>query len=57
MGAYKNILIDIQSNVCEIGAMLIQSEANADIDEMKSALRSAITNSALALAFIAELEN
>lgn len=57
MGAYKNLMIDIQSNVREIGTHLINSEINSDIDEMKNALRATIANSALALAFIAELEN
>ena len=57
MGAYKEIFIQIQDNCCNIGESLIKSTEEADLDQMKEALRNSITNSALALAFIAEMEN
>jgi hypothetical protein len=57
MGAMKEIFIQIQDNSYNIGQSLIKSTEEADLDEIKEGLRNAITNSALALAFIAELEN
>jgi type VI protein secretion system component VasF len=57
MGAYKNLMIDIASEMYNISKELNNASENADIDEMKTALRSAIANSALTLAFIAELES
>ena len=57
MGALKEIFIQIQDNSYNIGESLIKSTEEADLDEIKEALRNAITNSALALAFIAEMEN
>lgn len=57
MGAYKEIFTQIQSNSYNIGTSLIQSSEEADIDEIKQSLRDAIRNSAIALAYIAEMEN
>lgn len=56
MGAYKEIFTQIQSNTYKIGTSLIESSEEADIDEIKQSLRDAIRNSALALAFIAEMD-
>jgi len=56
MGAYKEIFIKIQDNSYNIGRSLIESSEEADLDEIKQSLREAIKNSALALAFIAEME-
>jgi hypothetical protein len=57
MGAYKEIFTQIQDNCCNIGESLIGSAEEGDMDLMKQSLRDAIRNSALALAFIAEVEN
>lgn len=57
MGAYKEIFTQIQSNTSNIGQLLIDSANEGDMDLMKQSLREAIKNSALALAFIAEMEN
>lgn len=57
MGAYKEIFTQIQSNTSNIGQLLLDSANEGDMDQMKQSLREAITNSALALAFIAEMEN
>lgn len=57
MGAYKEIFTQIQSNTSNIGQLLIDSANEGDMDLMKQSLRDAIKNSALALAFIAEMEN
>jgi hypothetical protein len=57
MGAYKELFIQIQDNSYNIGKSLIESSEEADIDQIKQSLRDAISNSALALAFIAEIEN
>jgi hypothetical protein len=57
MGAYKELFIQIQDNSYNIGKSLIESSEEADIDQIKQSLREAIKNSALALAFIAEIEN
>lgn len=57
MGAYKEIYTQITSNTSQIGQLLIDSAKEGDMDQIKQSLRDAITNSALALAFIAEMEN
>lgn len=57
MGAMKELFNEITTNTYQIGQMLNQASESGDIEEVTSALRSAITNSALTLAFIAELEN
>jgi hypothetical protein len=57
MGAYKALLIDIQDSICNIAKNLEQSIEDCDVDQMKLALRGAILNSALTIAFIEELEN
>ena len=56
MGAMKNLLIDAMDNVSAISRDLEASTEESDLDEMKQALRRAIVNSALAIAFIEELE-
>lgn len=56
MGAMKNLLIDAMDNVYAISRDLEASTEESDLDEMKQALRRAIVNSALAIAFIEELE-
>jgi hypothetical protein len=55
MGAMKNLLIDAIDNVYAISRDLQTSTQESDLDEMKQALRRAIVNSALAIAFIEEL--
>jgi hypothetical protein len=57
MGAMKEIFTQIQSNSENIGQLLIESAKEGDMDQIKQSLKDAITNSALALAFIAEMEN
>lgn len=57
MGAYKEIFTQIQSNSENIGQLLIESAKEGDMDQIKQSLKDAIKNSALALAFIAEMEN
>ena len=57
MGAYKEIFTQISGNSYQIGKILIESSESGDIDQIKQSLREAIKNSALALAFIAEMEN
>lgn len=57
MGAYKEIYTQITSNTSQIGQLLIDSAKEGDMDQIKQSLKDAITNSALALAFIAEMEN
>jgi hypothetical protein len=57
MGVYKEIFTQIQDNSYNIGKSLIESSEEADIDQIKQSLREAIKNSALALAFIAEMDN
>lgn len=57
MGAMKELFSEITTNTYQIGQMLNQASESGDIEELTNALRSAITNSALTLAFIAELEN
>jgi hypothetical protein len=57
MGAYKELFIEIQDSICNIAKNLEQSVEDCDVDQMKLALRGAIVNSALTIAFIEELEN
>jgi hypothetical protein len=57
MGAYKELFIEIQDSICNIAKNLEQSIEDCDVDQMKLALRGAIVNSALTIAFIEELEN
>lgn len=56
MGAYKELFIEIQDSIIAISKNLEQSIEDCDVDQMKLALRGAIANSALTLAFIAEIE-
>ena len=57
MGAMKNLLIDVNEQVYKISLDLNQASESGDLDLMKQALRKAIVNSALSIAFIDELEN
>jgi hypothetical protein len=57
MGAYKEIFTQIQDNSYNIGESLIRCSEEGDMDLIKQSLKDAIKNSALALAFIAEMEN
>ena len=52
----KEIFTQIQDNSYNIGRSLIESSEEADIDQIRQSLRDAIKNSALALAFIAEMD-
>jgi hypothetical protein len=55
MGAMKNLMIDASDQLYQISRDLNEASETADLDEMKMALRRAIVNSALAIAFIEEL--
>jgi hypothetical protein len=55
MGAMKNLMIDASDQLLIISRDLDEASLTADIDEMKMALRRAIVNSALAIAFLEEL--
>lgn len=57
MSAMKEIFTQITGNSYQIGKILIDSSESGDMDQIKQSLRDAITNSALALAFISEMEN
>jgi hypothetical protein len=57
MGAMKELFGEISTCTYQIGQMLNQASESGDIEQLTDALRSAITNSALTLAFIAELES
>lgn len=57
MGAMKNLVIDASDQLHIISRDLSEASLTADLDEMKMALRRAIVNSALAIAFIEELGN
>ena len=52
----KNLVIDVASNMYGISRDLNTASESGDFDEMKQSLRRAIVNSALAIAFIEELE-
>ena len=55
MGAMKNLMIDASDQLFIISRDLDEASLTADLDEMKQALRRAIVNSALAIAFLEEL--
>ena len=55
MGAMKNLMIDASDQLFIISRDLDEASQTADLDEMKQALRRAIVNSALAIAFLEEL--
>ena len=57
MGAMKNLLMDVNEQVYKISVDLNKASESGDLDVMKQALRKTIVNSALAIAFIEELEN
>lgn len=56
MGAMKNLYIEATDATWNIAKMLENTSIDGDLDDLKTALRSAIVNSALTLAFIAEIE-
>jgi hypothetical protein len=56
MGAMKNLMIDASSEIYNISRDLNTASESGDFNEMKQSLRRAIVNSALAIAFIQELE-
>jgi hypothetical protein len=56
MGAVKNLMIDASSEIYNISRDLNTASESGDFEEMKQSLRRAIVNSALAIAFIQELE-
>jgi hypothetical protein len=56
MGAIKNLMIDASSEIYNISGDLNTASESGDFEEMKQSLRRAIVNSALAIAFIQELE-
>ena len=53
----KELMIDASDQLFIISRDLEEASLTADLDEMKKALRRAIVNSALAIAFIEELGN
>lgn len=55
MGAMKSLMIDASDQLFIISRDLEEASLTADLDEMKKALRRAIVNSALSIAFIEEL--
>jgi hypothetical protein len=57
MGAMKNLVIDAGDTLYQISRDLNNASECGDLDEMKQALRRAIVNSALGIAFIDELGN
>ncbi len=56
MGAMKALLADATTNMYQISVDLNEASLCGNPDEMKQSLRRAIVNSALAIAFIEELE-
>jgi hypothetical protein len=56
MGAMKNLFIEATDATWQISNLLRDASETGDLDDLKLALRSAIANSALTLAFIAEIE-
>lgn len=57
MGAMKALLADATTNMYQISVDLNKASLCGNPDEMKQSLRRAIVNSALAIAFLEELEN
>jgi len=56
MGAMKSLLADVTTNIHHISVDLNEASLCGNPDEMKQALRKAIVNSALAIAYLEELE-
>jgi hypothetical protein len=56
MGAMKELLADATTNMYQISVDLNEASLCGNPDEMKQSLRRAIVNSALAIAFLEELE-
>ena len=56
MGAMKELLADATINMYQISVDLNEASLCGNPDEMKQSLRRAIVNSALAIAFLEELE-
>jgi hypothetical protein len=57
MGAMKTLLSEATTNMYHISVDLNEASLCGDPSEMKQSLRRAIVNSALAIAFLEELEN
>jgi hypothetical protein len=57
MGAMKTLLSEATTNMYQISVDLNEASLCGDPSEMKQSLRRAIVNSALAIAFLEELEN
>lgn len=57
MSAMKDLLIDAQTSLWDISTQLEKAAELGDLAVMKQALRSAIVNSAIGIAYIQELEN
>lgn len=53
----KDLLIDAQTSLWDISTQLEKAAELGDLAVMKQALRSAIVNSAIGIAYIQELEN
>jgi hypothetical protein len=56
MGAMKTLLSEATTNMYQISVDLNEASLCGNPDEMKQSLRRAIVNSALAIAFLEELE-
>jgi hypothetical protein len=56
MGAMKSLLADTTTNMYHMSVDLNEASLCGNPDEMKQALRRAIVNSALAIAYLEELE-
>lgn len=56
MSAMKELLADATTNMYQISVDLNEASLCGNLDEMKQSLRRAIVNSALAIAFLEELE-
>jgi hypothetical protein len=57
MGAMKSLLADATTNMYHMSVDLNEASLCGNPDEMKQALRRAIVNSALAIAYLEELES
>ena len=56
MGAMKSLLAEATTNIYQMSVELNEASLCGNPDEMKQSLRKAIVNSALAIAFLEELE-
>ena len=56
MGAMKSLLAEATTNIYQMSVELNEASLCGNPEEMKQSLRKAIVNSALAIAFLEELE-